>query len=457
VTASARGEELGPEALAALRGTALFGELADEDLRRLCRSVEQVRLAPGEYLIREGEPGDAMYVVVAGDIEVTKRSGGTERPIDRKGPGTMLGEIGVIDGWKRAASVRAIGELEAVRISREALVELLGSGPDAALALLRTALGRLRELESFSSEQQRLASLGTLAAGLAHELNNPAAAIRRSVEALAKALRAQAGKVPPAGLAGVHPAGPAGRLLGPLERADAVDEMAELVAEPDAAAELVDAGWRADDLRGALAGLDEMAAREAAAWLAASAKVEALLAEVRMAGDRISEIVAAVKSYTYLDRAPAQRVDVRSGLDDTLVILDHKLAGITVRRHYAPGPAAIEAYGSELNQVWTNLLDNAIDALTGDGSIDIHVTPRGDGGVEVQICDDGPGIPSEVLPRLFEPFFTTKPPGAGTGLGLHIAHNVIDRHGGRIEVETAPGEGTCFVVTLPPQPPAVEA
>ena len=140
-----------------------------------------------------------------------------------------------------------------------------------------------------------------------------------------------------------------------------------------------------------------------------------------MAGERISEIVGAVKSYTYLDQAPVQRIDVRKGLDDTLVILRSKLrAGVDVTRHYAPNLPEIEAYGSELNQVWTNLVDNAADAMDGRGAIDIYADPIDEGGVQVRICDTGPGIPADVLPRLFEPFFTTKAPGVGTGLGLHI-------------------------------------
>jgi signal transduction histidine kinase len=235
-----------------------------------------------------------------------------------------------------------------------------------------------------------------------------------------------------------------------LARADAVDELLELVGDPEEAAALVDAGWSVDQLRSAFAGMDPDTARDSAAWLAASAKIDALIGEVAMAGERISEIVGAVKSYTYLDQAPVQRIDVRKGLDDTLVILRSKLrAGVDVTRHYAPNLPEIEAYGSELNQVWTNLVDNAVDAMDGRGAIDIYADPTEEGGVQVRICDTGPGIPADVLPRLFEPFFTTKAPGVGTGLGLHITHNVISRHDGRIEVESEPGEGTCFIVTLP--------
>ena len=242
--------------------------------------------------------------------------------------------------------------------------------------------------------------------------------------------------------------------LSVLDRADAVDEIADLVGDSATAAALVDAGWSPSDLVGAFAGMDADTARDSAAWLAASAKINALLGEVAMAGDRISEIVGAVKSYAYLDQAPVQRIDVREGLDNTLVILRSKLkVGIDVTRHYADDLPQIEAYGSELNQVWTNLVDNAADAMGGRGAIDIYADRTDDDGIQVRICDTGPGIPPEVLPRLFEPFFTTKGPGVGTGLGLHITNNVVARHGGRIEVVPNPGGGTCFVVTLPPSPP----
>jgi signal transduction histidine kinase len=174
-----------------------------------------------------------------------------------------------------------------------------------------------------------------------------------------------------------------------------------------------------------------------------------------MSVDRISEIVTAIKGYAYLDQAPRQRVDVRIGLEQTLVIMRHRLneAGITVVKELADDLPEIEVYGSELNQVWTNLVDNAIDAMDGGGTLTLRAErdPEGDG-VRVSISDTGPGIPAEIRDRLFEPFYTTKPPGKGTGLGLHISHNVVIRHGGRIDVESGP-DGTRFIVVLPVDAP----
>jgi signal transduction histidine kinase len=448
----------------ALRAAPLFAGLNDADMKRLAATVERQRLAAGDLLVREGDPGDAMFVIVSGELEVTKRVGATEQPLARVGPGAIQGEIAALQGAERTASVRALTDVEVLRIPREGLLALLDSGPDAALALVRTVLERLHSLELFVRQREKLAGLGTLAAGLAHELNNPAAAIRRSVTLLDQALQARDKLHPPHDLMGIQPNSDRAP-TDPLARADAVDELLELVGDSEAAAALVDAGWSAGELRDAFAGMDADTARDSAAWLAASADIEALLREVNMAGDRISEIVGAVKSYTYLDQAPVQRIDVRKGLDDTLVILRSKLrAGVDVTRYYAPDLPEIEGYGSELNQVWTNLIDNAVDAMDGRGAIDVHADPTDEGGVQVRICDTGPGIPADVLPRLFEPFFTTKAPGVGTGLGLHITHAAVSRHGGRIEVESADGKGTCFIVTLPPtvavpqaEPEAAEA
>jgi signal transduction histidine kinase len=170
--------------------------------------------------------------------------------------------------------------------------------------------------------------------------------------------------------------------------------------------------------------------------------------DVSKSSERISEIVKAVKSYSYLDQAPIQEIDVHEGLENTLVIMRHKLKqGVHVTRQYTPDLPHIEAYGSELNQVWTNIVDNAIDAMQGKGELVLR-TLRNDDSVVVEITDNGPGMPPEVAARVFEPFFTTKPPGLGTGLGLHVSYNIVEKHHGRIEIQSQPG-GTTFKVTLP--------
>jgi len=213
---------------------------------------------------------------------------------------------------------------------------------------------------------------------------------------------------------------------------------------------LVTFGWDADTLQSLADTFADDQLSVIAPWLGVGSSVYALLDEVGRSAERISEIVGAVKSYSFLDQAPVQDVDVHQGLDNTLVILRHKLKqGVRVRRDYDAGLPRIEAYGSELNQVWTNIIDNAIDAMQGQGELTIR-TYADDGHVVVEIADSGPGIPPHIQSRIFEPFFTTKPPGVGTGLGLNIAYNVVQRHMGRITVTSQPGE-TRFQVRLPIQ------
>jgi len=426
-----------------LRDTPLFGGLDDAQLDRLVELGEIVDLATDEVLIQEGDVADALYVVLDGELEVTKRAGSSQIPIAQVGPGSLQGEIAALEGGRRLASVRAMGPAEVLRIPVETIRELLNAGPDVALAVIRTAVGRLRAMESTLREREKLAGLGTLAAGLAHELNNPAAAALRSVNALERAVAAAESRphpVPP-------PRPPAGteRPRTALERADRIAELERYAPDADDASALVEIGWTPEALAAVPA--------DAIPWLAADASVRQLLGELELALSRIGEIVAAVKGYTYLDQAPVQQVDVRIGLEQTLVILRHRLKEIEVTTAFADDLPEIEAHGSELNQVWTNIVDNATDAMDGRGSLSITADPEaepGGIGVRVTICDSGPGMPADVRRRIFEPFYTTKEPGKGTGLGLHISHNVVAQHGGRIEVESEPGR-TCFIVTLPPR------
>jgi len=423
------------DAAEALHATQLFADLPDHELRELVEMSELIDLPAGQLLIREGTDGDAFFVIVSGEVEVTKRSGDGALPLARLGPGGIVGEMAVIEGRPRNASVTAVGPVEVLRVPSDALLRVL-ERPASALVILRTVMQRLRSTEALLREREKLAGLGTLAAGLAHELNNPAAAAARSVRALADALtvsEAQADLMP-------RPPVDAAQPRSALERADRIEAVVALGADHEAATALVDAGWTAE----ALGALPPLVHRR----LAAEASVHQLLGELGMAVGRISEVVASVKGYAYLDQAPMQRVDVRVGLGQTLVILRHRLGGIGVVSELADDLPEIEAYGSELNQVWTNLIDNAIDAMDGRGTLAISAARESQDGVRVSICDSGAGIAEEMRERLFEPFATNKPPGEGTGLGLHVSHTVVARHGGRIEVDSAPGR-TCFTVILP--------
>ena len=440
-------EHLAPAEIAArLRETTLFAGLDDEPLRRLVDLGEIMDLAPGDVLIREGDQADALYVVLDGELEVTKQSGSSQIPLALVGPGSLQGEIAALEGGRRLASVRATGPAEVLRIPVGAIRELLAAGPDVALAVIRTAVARLRGMESTLREREKLAALGTLAAGLAHELNNPAAAAMRSVGALRGAVTAARSLPHPVPPPNAPQATPPPRSA--LERADRIAELERVASDEEGASALMEVGWTPEAL------LAEPPAT--IRWLSEDAKVTVLFGELELALGRISEVVTAVKGHTYLDQGPVQRVDVRIGLQQTLVLLRHRLRDVEVQAELADELPEIEAYGSELNQVWTNLIDNAIDAMDGRGTLSIRAEPdpASDGtGVQVEICDSGSGIPPEVLARIFEPFYTTKEPGKGTGLGLHISHTVIARHGGRIEVESEPGR-TCFTVSLEPRLPA---
>jgi signal transduction histidine kinase len=460
---------LPPADRALLRRVPLFAALADDDLEWIAGACETAELAAGEVVAAEGDDGDALFVIAVGELEVVKRSRTTEVPIARLGPGEIVGEMAVLEGAPRNATIRAVEPSRVIRIGRDVVLELVRTRPSAAMSIIRTVTGRLRSTEALLRERDKLAALGTLSAGLAHELNNPAAAVQRSSGLLRDALDrwatathdlgdvvSDARRAAVIGDLGTEIArlAAAGGSADPLEAGDRADDLERYLAahDVDAAAELAPTlaagGWTPAHLEPVEASFDPPALGVVVEWIASGSEVHALVDEVGTGARRISEIVKAVKDYSYMDQAPVQQVDVRVGLDNTLVILRPKLrAGVEIERDYEPGLPVIEAFGSELNQVWTNILDNAIDAMGGHGRIRIHAFARGSDLV-VEICDDGPGMPPEVRERIFEPFYTTKPPGSGTGLGLHIAHNVVGRHGGRIEVRSRSGE-TCFEVILP--------
>lgn len=453
-----------------LHKLSLFSELSDSDLDKLIDMAEEVELKQGEVLMEEGQPGDALFIVLDGDFEVSKRSGNQEVVLAVRGTGEVLGEMALIEDLPRSATVRASRESKLLKITKGVFQTLIGSSTSAALSVLHTMSARVRNTESMLRQNEKMASLGTLAAGLAHELNNPAAAARRAVDQLKGSLDAwgraraamaaldldQAQLDVIAGLRDrIASATPAVRVEDPLERSDREAALQDWLEERgvddawDLAPTLVSRGWSIEDL-GRIAGEFQPGQLPAVLrWLSIGSNVYGLLGDASVSLERITAIVGAVKDYSYLDQAPIQDVDIQDGLENTLVILAHKLkGGIRIRREYAPDLPKIEAYASELNQVWTNIIDNAIDAMGGEGEIRLKTSAENDL-VVVEICDTGPGMPPEIQRRIFEPFFTTKPPGVGTGIGLHISYNiVVQRHAGRIEVDSRPG-GTCFKVSLP--------
>jgi signal transduction histidine kinase len=454
-----------------LRKLPIFEGLSEDDLEWLYRQAVPVSIQTGETLMDEGAPGDSAYIVVDGEFEIIKKSDQQDIVIAVRDQGAVIGEMALIDNAPRMASVRAVTDGNLLKISDEVFFQLLQNSTTAVLAVLRTVSARLRQNEAMLRQSEKMAALGTLAAGLAHELNNPAAAARRGAEQLRSTLvswqqlnseldkldleapqRAKLVSLRD----GLAEAGSGGQTLDPLALGDLESEIQTWLEDSgvedawELAPTLAAAGWDSERLGVLCAAYSHQEMEVVVRWLAAGFTVYSLIADVHMSAERISEIVKSVKVYSYLDQAPVQEVDIHDGLDNTLVILRHKTKeGIKVVRQYAPDLPHIQGYGSELNQVWTNILDNAIDALDGKGQITVRTYAK-DGNVFVEIQDDGPGIPLEIQQRIFEPFYTTKAPGVGTGLGLHISYTIIHKHHGQISVTSQPGN-TCFQVKLPAQ------
>ena len=453
-----------------LRRIPLFADLSEEDLKQLHKMAETISIPAGQLVLREGDQGDSLYVVLAGELEVTKRQGGQDVLLALYKPGQFFGEMALLEQAPRSASVRTLQESRLLVISQAAFQTLLSCSPSAPLRILHTVTSRLRSTESMLIQNEKMAALGTLAAGLAHELNNPAAAVRRSAAQLRVALAERDRFVAQLGSLAID--ADQRESLGalqervaqrtttaspydPLTLSEQEDELQEWLEDHDVgqawelAPVLVSFGWEREELEPLAERFSPTQLPVVVGWLGTSSSVYGLLEEVVQSAEAMSEIVKAVKTYSYLDQAPTQEVDVIESLENTLVLLRPKLdADISITRDYADDVPRIEAYGSELNQVWTNLIDNAIDAVEGHGDLILRANTA-DGTVTVDIIDDGPGIPPEIQPRIFEPFFTTKAPGVGTGLGLHIAYNiVVHKHRGQLQVTSKPGE-TRLRVVLP--------
>ncbi len=456
-----------------LRRVPIFADLSEDDLRRLAAGVDRFSLKAGETLFEEGEPGALAYVICDGDLEIVKATEGREVVLAVRGPGNVIGEMALIDAAPRAATVRARTDASLLAVPKTALDEVLESSPGATRALFQVLLDRWRQTESRLRQSQRMAQLGTLTAGLTHELNNPAGAILRAAQqlggvvedyetALKEAIRVGSGVIADEHLVGLlAPGEPAD--LSPLARSDREAEMEDALSAAGIdqpwqfAADLVDAGADVEGVSALTARHGPEAAAATVAAAAAGQRIRALIREVVEGSSRLSAIVAALKSYSFLDRAPLQEVDVRRGLDDTLMIMKHRLDGISVETDYSDELPAVTAQAPSLNQVWTNLIDNAASALisasTPDPRIVVRAGPAEEGGVVVEIEDNGPGVPADFQSRIFDPFFTTKPPGEGTGLGLDISYGiVVHEHRGDITVESEPGR-TLFRVSLPANRP----
>jgi predicted CoA-binding protein/signal transduction histidine kinase len=455
-----------------LRKVPLFAGLPEEDLDRLCQMVEEVHLAPGEELFAEGSIGDKAYVIELGEVEIIKTSANRPVLLAVRRSGDVIGEIALLEAGPRMAAVRARSKSRLLSIGQKQFDSLLETSPTASQILMRQVVDRLRTTNSALRQSEKMAQLGTLTAGVAHELNNPAAAVKRGADQLEDAIAAFGLAQAALGALGLSveqqaamdrlneqtraSAGKPQDNLDALTRSDREYELEDWLDErgaPDAwelAPALVNLGYDVDGLATFAADFAPEHLPAVVGWLSASYGVYNLLAEIGQGAGRISEIVKALKAYAYLDQAPVQAVDLHEGLDNTLLILRSKLKQITVVRDYAADLPKIQGYGSELNQVWTNLLDNAADAISNQAepTITIQTERRGEW-VRVRVMDNGPGIPPEIQSRVFDAFFTTKEPGKGTGLGLEISYNIIvNKHRGDLRLFSRPGL-TCFQADLP--------
>jgi signal transduction histidine kinase len=454
---------------AALRRIEIFADLRDDQLQWMAANGEELRFSAGDTLLREGDPADSLFVLLEGEVRGRRENAGADAPgfVGRAGEVTGLLPFSRMTAYPLTA--RATMPTWGLRLHKDHFQEMLQRIPQLLPRLIGVMADRIREFSRAEQQRDKLSALGKLSAGLAHELNNPASAAGRAAETLRDYMRElrRLNKV----LDDASLSCEERSLLASLED-KLVDRMAS--APPRDALEQSDleeelASWlnrnniaNASRLASGLveagvdcASLEKLGAKfradvlsQVLARVVSSVGAERLTREIEASTGRISELVRAIKEYTYMDQAPEQEVDVHKGIESTLTMLKFRLKhGVQVNREFAPDLPRIFAHGSELNQVWTNLIDNAVDAMGGKGELTIRTSRELDY-VLVEIVDNGPGIADAVKPHIFEPFFTTKGVGEGTGMGLDTVYRIVRAHRGDILVDSEPGH-TSFQVRLP--------
>jgi signal transduction histidine kinase len=444
----------------------VFADLPDDQIAWFISQSQELHLKAGDAYSRQGDPADAMFVILEGQLQGRGELAGDTITFDLK-PGDVTGVLPFSRMKQFTVSGRALTDGRALRFPASLFPDLVQKMPELTKRLVGLMSDRIRETTRIEQQRDRLASLGKLSAGLAHELNNPASAAKRATSQLRDILKrirdashelgrrdltpAQKSEIEKleASFVQRNDAPPDALTISDLE--EQIDSLLRSHGQNDLwqlAADLARKSVKPETLESLFAALEADTARAALVRIAASVEVANLLNEIESSTARISDLVRAIKEYTYMDQAPVQSVDIVKSLETTLTILNHKLKrGVVVQRDYQRVPLLVNSFGSELNQVWTNLIDNAIDAMGGKGELQVR-TYREDTCVVVEIGDNGPGISPEVKPHIFEPFFTTKGVGEGTGLGLDTVQRIVKKHRGNIQVNSKPGD-TRFQVWLP--------
>jgi signal transduction histidine kinase len=452
-----------------LRTIPILSDLADDELQWLADHAEVLTAQPGEVVVKENDPADYMIIYLEGETDGRRESLGPDAPIYTARAGQITGMLPFSRLTHYTITARAVTPLRVARISKALFPEMLNRIPALGPKLVGILSDRVREVTKQDLAREKLASLGKLSAGLAHELNNPAAAAARAANMLRTVFdkREQASleidqeNLPPEARATLRMIEGKAREMqaqsSPLNALELSDIQSELqgwlegrgVSDAwEVAPVLAEAGVRVEHLERLAQKFSMPVMGAAIRRFGTTLEISRLIADIEHASCRISELVKAIKEYSFMDEAPRQEVDIAKGIDSTLVMLNHKLKrGITVSRNYDPNLPRINSFGSELNQVWTNLIDNAADAMKGNGELKIRTMREGDD-VLVEFVDNGTGIPPEIQTKIFDPFFTTKPIGEGTGLGLDTVYRIVRKHRGNISVVSRPGY-TCFRVRLP--------
>lgn len=453
----------------------LFPKLTQSQLKELAPYGEEIDLQEGEQLFAEHILLDHFYVILTGVLRITKQVGSEQVTLAIHYPGEFTGELSLLAGSTSIASAHASEPSRVLKITAENFRQLIVTCSPVTSVILTAMAYRIRDAENISVQHEKLISLGKMAAGLAHELNNPASAASRASGQLQQALQAlpsltlQLAEMPltaqqRAFLTDFQQQG-ASHLrstrasLDPLQQSDREEELTAILEGYgvtnawELAPSLVEAGLDGEKLATFIRQAGTEGLHEKLTWLAATLQTTDLLNTIQYSTTRVSDLVKAVKAYSYMDQAPQQEIDIHDGLENTLTIMGYKLKQIEVIREYDRTLPRLNAYGSELNQVWTNLIDNAIDALkerTDPFQPRIRIrTFQQNRQIVVEVADNGSGIPAAIQSRIFEPFFTTKGVSQGSGIGLDVTYRIItERHKGSIKVSSVPGD-TRFQVFLP--------